>query len=77
MTVDVALVTSEALVLGCDRIASVTGLYLDPLDFIDRDANGIFKVDENGQAAESSGRNHGRPLRSFCLPLTCASLRNI
>jgi hypothetical protein len=49
MTVNVALVTSEALILGCDSVASVTGLYLDPLNFIDKDEDGTFKVNEAGK----------------------------
>lgn len=30
MTINLGLVTSEAVVLGCDSIASTTGYYLDP-----------------------------------------------
>ena len=33
MTVNVALVTSEALILGCDSIASTRGYYLNPFKF--------------------------------------------
>jgi hypothetical protein len=32
MTINVALATSDAVVLGCDSIASVTGYFLDPTD---------------------------------------------
>jgi hypothetical protein len=49
MTVNVALVTSEALILGCDSIASATRLYLDPLNFTDREQDGSFKADETGK----------------------------
>jgi hypothetical protein len=48
MTINVALVTSEAVVLGCDSIASSTRPYLDPLVFTQRDENGNFVQDEHG-----------------------------
>jgi len=41
MTVNVGLITNEALVLGCDSIASSMAYYLDPFDFILRDKKDI------------------------------------
>jgi len=46
MTINIALITSEALVLGCDSISSVTQYLLDPWSFITRDENGEIVVDE-------------------------------
>lgn len=47
MTINIALITSEALVLGCDSISSVTQHLLDPWPFIIRDGNGGIVPDEN------------------------------
>jgi hypothetical protein len=33
MTINIAVVTSEALVLGCDSISSTTGYFLDPFEY--------------------------------------------
>ena len=49
MTINVALVTSEVVVLGCDSIASSTRPYLDPLRFIDKDEQENFLQDANGK----------------------------
>ena len=49
MTITVALVTSEAVILGCDSLASVTDNYLNPLPFIRQDAAGKFEMDEEGK----------------------------
>lgn len=49
MTINVALVTSDAIVIGCDSIASSTRYYLDPLAFAVRDANGNIARDANGK----------------------------
>lgn len=49
MTINVALVTSEAVVLGCDSIASVTRPYLNPLAHIERDEQGNYIHDEQGR----------------------------
>lgn len=49
MTINVALVTSEAVVLGCDSVASSTRLFLNPLRATDRDADGNFLRDADGK----------------------------
>lgn len=50
MTVNIGLVTSDALVLGCDSVASTTGYYLDPMRC-------EFELDENGAATvDADGR---------------------
>ena len=46
MTVNVGLVTSDALVLGCDSVASVTEPLLDPLRFLELDEDGKVVLDE-------------------------------
>jgi hypothetical protein len=52
MTVNIALVTSDALVLGCDSIASTTGYFLDPFRLKwDADANGQLIKDADGKLA--------------------------
>lgn len=50
MTINLGLVISEAVVLGCDSIASTTGYYLDPiaLDW-EVDADGVFTKDGDGK----------------------------
>ncbi|SOE67021.1 hypothetical protein SAMN05446935_2925 [Burkholderia sp. YR290] len=48
MTINIALVTGEAVVLGCDSISSETDLFLRPLDFLVKDEKGQFAVDEQG-----------------------------
>ncbi len=55
MTINIGLVTSEAVVFGCDSIASVTGYYLNPfrLEF-EKDSNGEPKVDGNDRATVKS-----------------------
>lgn len=52
MTINVALVTNEALILGCDSIASTTRYYLDPAKIMLRDdqGNGITDADGKWQA---------------------------
>lgn len=49
MTINVALVTNEHLILGCDSVASITASYLDPRPFLETDEDGNYKRDENGQ----------------------------
>jgi len=49
MTINVALVTSEAVVLGCDSVASVTEMFLDPIPHLQLDEAGNFSVDKNGK----------------------------
>lgn len=46
MTINVALVTSEALVFGCDSTASTTDYLLSPFEFLERDDNGHLLFDE-------------------------------
>lgn len=55
MTINVALVTSEAVVLGCDSIASSTRPYLDPFAYIEKDAQGNFVKDETGRMVAKFG----------------------
>lgn len=53
MTINVALVTSHAVVLGCDSTASVTGRYLDPFSAavaMQKDGTGNIKLDKSGRA---------------------------
>ena len=47
MTVNVGLITSDALVLGCDSVASVTAPLLDPFHFLEVDHDGKIVTDEN------------------------------
>lgn len=50
VTINIGLVTSDAVVLGCDSVASTTGHYLDPFSTaLERDGNGKPLVDENGK----------------------------
>lgn len=49
MTINVAVVTSEAVILGCDSVASVTQNFLNPVPFVQQDNAGNFEVDENGK----------------------------
>lgn len=48
MTINVALVTNEALIMGCDSVASTTRFLLDPIKVIPRDAEGNWLQDEQG-----------------------------
>jgi hypothetical protein len=48
MTINIGLVTSDAVVLGCDSIASATSFFLDP-SMADRDNNGAFLADGDGK----------------------------
>lgn len=49
MTINVALVTSEALILGCDSVASVTKFLVDPFaNGFATDADGDHMKDANG-----------------------------
>jgi len=49
MTINVALVTSEAVILGCDSVASVTEQYLNPVRHVPQDAAGNFETDADGR----------------------------
>jgi hypothetical protein len=49
MTINVALVTTEALILGCDSIASSTGYFLDAFQHYDRNDDGSTKFDDEGR----------------------------
>jgi hypothetical protein len=49
MTINVGLVTSEALILGCDSIASSSRPYLNPLRFAKRAADGSLELDAEGR----------------------------
>lgn len=45
MTINIAVLTSEALVLGCDSIASTTQYFLDPFQFeLQPDADGVATI---------------------------------
>ena len=54
MTVNVGLITSDAMVLGCDSVASVTEPLLDPFRFLELDEDGKIVIDENGKLTSSS-----------------------
>lgn len=50
MTINVMLVTSDALILGCDSIASRGTHYIDPFDIgLDLDGNGVAVQDVDGK----------------------------
>ncbi len=50
MTINIALVTNDALVVGCDSVASATGHYLNPEKISwDKDANNKLIKDANGK----------------------------
>jgi hypothetical protein len=50
MTINVALVTSEALVLGCDSTASTSDTYIDPFALgMEVGQDGKFKQDDDGR----------------------------
>lgn len=49
MTINIALVTREALILGCDSIASASEHFIDPWRHLDRDDEGNPQQDANGQ----------------------------
>lgn len=49
MTINVALVTTEALVFGCDSTASTTAHYLDPFHFLETDKHGKLKLDDDNR----------------------------
>lgn len=50
MTTNVALVTDDAIVLGCDSIASMSGVYLDPFSIEwEKDSDGKIVRDEKGK----------------------------
>lgn len=53
MTINVALVTSEAIVLGCDSIASSAKYYIDPFATAIRDANGNLVRDAKGKMSST------------------------
>jgi hypothetical protein len=50
MTVNIGLVTSDAVLLGCDSIASTTGYFLDPIEMDwETGPGGEFTKDANGK----------------------------
>ena len=49
MTINIGLVTSEAVVLGCDSVASTTGYFLDPFSRLVLDKDGNPKLDDKGK----------------------------
>ncbi|MBB5468542.1 hypothetical protein HDG32_004672 [Paraburkholderia sp. CI2] len=49
MTINIALVTSGAVVFGCDSISSETDYFLRPLDYVVKDEGGNFVFDEDGR----------------------------
>lgn len=55
MTINVALVTSEGLVFGCDSIASTTAYLVDPFAL-------NWPMDQQGQSLKDAG---GKPLMSY------------
>ncbi len=48
MTINIALVTNEALILGCDSIASKTAFFLDPFGTMERSDEGEPTRDADG-----------------------------
>lgn len=48
MTINVALVTSDALILGCDSVASTSRVMLDPWQLVERNDDGTPKADHDG-----------------------------
>ena len=49
MTVNIGLITSDALVLGCDSVASATEPLLDPFRFLETGKDGKVVPDEHGK----------------------------
>lgn len=49
MTINVAVTTSEAIVFGCDSIASASGWFLDPFSYVERDGEGNLATDDEGR----------------------------
>lgn len=49
MTINVAVVTSEAVVLGCDSVSSSFHYLLDPFNFLERHDDGEIATDDRGQ----------------------------
>ncbi|WP_321850546.1 hypothetical protein [Burkholderia diffusa] len=47
MTINIALATSEAVILGCDSLSSTTDYLLSQWDFIERGADGAPVLDES------------------------------
>lgn len=48
MTINVAVVTSESIVMGCDSISSAMGVFLNPFETLERDENGNAVADAEG-----------------------------
>jgi hypothetical protein len=48
MTINVALATSEALILGCDSVASSTKTVVEPWRYLVKNEDGTPLVDEAG-----------------------------
>ncbi len=49
MTINVALVTTDALILGCDSVASTSKTVIEPWRFLDREQDGTAKLDADGK----------------------------
>jgi len=49
MTINVTLVTSDALIMGCDSIASTSQFFLDPMKLLKRNEAGEFVKDADGR----------------------------
>lgn len=49
MTINVAVITSEAVVLGCDSVSSSLQYFIDPFNFLDRTPEGDIVADAQGQ----------------------------
>lgn len=49
MTVNVLLVTAEAVIFGCDSVSSAIEPRLDPFQFLEKTPEGAFAVDEQGR----------------------------
>ena len=61
MTVNVGLITSDALVFGCDSVASMTEPLLDPFGLLEVDQDGNLIMDENGKFTVKFGWHDLQP----------------
>jgi hypothetical protein len=63
MTINLGLVTSEAVVLGCDSIASTNAYYLDPLALDwEKGTDGTFLLDADGKFTLKFGFSDYEPI---------------
>ena len=55
MTINVVLVCRDALILGCDSIASSTKAMIEPWRFVEKDGDGNPVVDDQGRFVAKFG----------------------